>query len=73
MAKKTLGSKGGMNALPALANLVHSGNFNLHNKVKFVGNGIDGIEQGLDKLMKGVSGAKDVANVQLRSMRSDFS
>jgi NADPH:quinone reductase-like Zn-dependent oxidoreductase len=56
--RQILGTEGGENALPALASLIQSGRFKLPNKVEIVGNGPTGIQQGLDKLMKGVSGAK---------------
>jgi hypothetical protein len=43
-----------MNALPGLASLVESGRFELPVKVEVVGKGLDSIEKGLGKLMKGV-------------------
>ncbi|KAF4630467.1 hypothetical protein G7Y89_g7671 [Cudoniella acicularis] len=56
-APQIFGEKGGMNAMPGLTDLLQSGKFKLPVKVEVVGKGFDAIEHGLDKLMKGVSGA----------------
>ena len=61
--RQIFGATGGMNAIPALASLIESGKFKLPNKVEIVGKGFEGIEQGLDKIMKGVSGAKYVVSL----------
>jgi len=55
--------KGGMNALPFLAGLVESGKFKLPNRIEVVAIGFDGLEQGLNRSMKGVSGAKYVVSM----------
>ncbi|KAE9366305.1 GroES-like protein [Stipitochalara longipes BDJ] len=56
-------AKGGMNALPGLASLIERGKFKLPNKVEIVGKGAEGIELGLKKIIKGVSGAKYVVSM----------
>lgn len=55
-------AKGGMTAMPGLSNLVQSGIYKLPAKVEIFGKGFDAIEQGLDKLMTGVSGTKYVVS-----------
>ena len=62
-AQDIFGTKGGMNAMPGLANLVQSGKYKLPVKVEVVGKGFTTIDQGLDKLMKGVSGSKYVVTL----------
>jgi hypothetical protein len=46
-----------------LASLVQSGKYKLPVEVEVAGNGLDSIKQGLDKLMKGVSGTKYVVSL----------
>lgn len=61
--RQIFGAKGGMTAMPGLANLVQSGKYKLPIKVEVVGKGFETIERGLDKLMKGVSGTKYVVSL----------
>ena len=61
--QQILGAKGGMNAMPGLASLVQSGKYKLPVKAEVLGKGFNAIEQGLDKLMKGVSGTKYVVSL----------
>ncbi len=61
--RQIFGTKGGMTAMPSLASLLESGKYKLPVKVEVVGKGFDAIEQGLDKLMKGVSGTKYVVSL----------
>ena len=61
--QQIFGVKGGMSAMPGLASLVQSGKYKLPAKVEVLGNGFSTIEQGLDKLMKGVSGTKYVVSL----------
>lgn len=61
--RKILGAKGGMTAMPALAGLIANGKYKLPVAVETVGKGLDSIESGLNKLMKGVSGSKFVVSV----------
>ena len=61
--RQIFGAKGGINAIPILANLVESGRYKLPVKVEVVGKGFEGIEQGLDKIMKGVSGENYVVSM----------
>jgi NADPH:quinone reductase-like Zn-dependent oxidoreductase len=56
-------AKGGMTAMPGLASLIESRKYKLPVKVEVIGKGFDTIEQGLDKLMKGVSGTKYVVSL----------
>ena len=56
-------TKGGMNAMPGLASLVQSGRYKLPVEVEVLGKGFRTIDQGLDKLMKGVSGTKCVVTL----------
>ena len=56
-------TKGGMDALPGLANLVQNGKYKLPAKVEVLGKGFGTIEPGLDKLMKGASGTKYVVSL----------
>ncbi|MCJ1391899.1 hypothetical protein MMC18_004766 [Xylographa bjoerkii] len=56
-------AKGGMTAMPGLATLVQSGKYKLPLKVEVLGKGFDTLEQGLDKLMRGVSGTKYVVSL----------
>ena len=56
-------TKGGMNAMPGLGSLVQSGRYKLPVKVEVLGKGFKTIDQGLDKLMKGVSGTKYVVTL----------
>ena len=56
-------AKGGMNDMPGLASLVQSGEYKLPTKVEVVGKWFDSIEQGLEKLMRGVSGTKYVVSL----------
>ncbi len=65
--QQIFGAKGGMNAVPGLASLVQSGKYKLPAKVEVLGKGVNTIEQGLGKVMKGVSGTKYVVNLLLRS------
>ena len=62
-AQDIFGTKGGMNALPGLVSLVQSGKYKLPVKVDVLGKGFKTIDQGLDKLMKGVSGTKYVVSL----------
>ena len=57
------GTKGGMNAMPGLASLVQSGRYKLPVKVEVLGKGFKTIDQGLDRLMKGVSCTKYVVTL----------
>ena len=41
--------------MPGLANLIQSGRYKLPVKVEVLGKGFKTIDQGIDKLMKGVS------------------
>jgi hypothetical protein len=52
-----------MTAMSGLASLIESGKYKLPVKVEVIGKGFDTIEQGLDKLMKGVSGTKYVVSL----------
>lgn len=61
--QQIFGAKGGMNAMPGLASLVQSGKYKLPVKVEVLGKGFNTIEQGLEKLMKGVSGTKYVVSL----------
>jgi len=61
--RQIFGAKGGMTAMPGLSNLVQSGKYKLPIKVEIVGKGFDAIEQGLNKLMTGVSGTKYVVSL----------
>jgi len=61
--RQIFGAKGGMRAIPGLASLIESGKFKLPNKVKIVGKGVGGIELGLEKSKKGVSGVKLVVSM----------
>ena len=61
--RQIFGAKGGMAAMPGLASLVQSGKYMLPVKIEVLGTGFDVIEQGLGKLMKGVSGTKYVVSV----------
>ena len=61
--RQIFGAKGGMTAMPGLASLVQSGKYKLPIKVEVLGKGFDTIEQGLDKLMRGVSGTKYVVGL----------
>ena len=56
-------AKGGMNAMPGLANLVQSGKYKVPIKVESLGKGFNNIGQGLEKLKKGVSGTKYVVSL----------
>ena len=47
-----------MNALPGLVSFVQSGQYKLPVTVEVLGKGFKTIDQGLDKLMRGVSGTK---------------
>ena len=62
-SRQLFGAKGGMTAMAGLANLVQDGKYKVPLKVDVVGEGFDAIEQGLDKLMKGVSGTKFVVSL----------
>ena len=61
--QQIFGVKGGMNAMPGLVSLVQSGKYKLPVKVDVLGKGFKVIPQGLDKLMKGVSGTKYVVSL----------
>ena len=61
--QQIFGAKGGMNAMPGLASLLESGKYKLPVKIEVLGKGFSTIEQGLDKLMKGVSGTKYVVSL----------
>ena len=56
-------TKGGMKAMPGLADLVQSGRYKLPVKVEVLGEGFKTIDQGIDKLMKGVSRTKYVVTL----------
>lgn len=56
-------TKGGMAAMPSLTRLVESGNYKLPVKVEVLGKGFDAIEQSLEKLKEGISGAKYVVSL----------
>ena len=62
-AQDVFGTKGDMNAIPGLANLVQSGRYKLPVKVEVLGKGFKTINQGIGKLMKGVSCTKDVVSL----------
>ncbi|KAL9619881.1 MAG: hypothetical protein Q9160_005528 [Pyrenula sp. 1 TL-2023] len=57
------GVPGGMQAIRYLAQLVEEGKFQLPVKVEVVGNGLESIEGGLKRLMRGVSGMKLVVSL----------
>lgn len=61
--RQIFGAKGGMTAMPGLADLYQSGKYRLPVKVEVTGKGLDAIEPGLGKLMKGVSGCKYVVSL----------
>jgi len=61
--RQIFNAKGGMTAMPGLANLVQSGKYKVPIKVEVLGKGFDTIGQGLDKLMKGASGTKYVVSL----------
>ena len=61
--RQILGAKGGMTAMPGLASLVQSGKYKLPVKAEVIGNGFDTLGQGLDKLMRGVSGTKYIVSL----------
>lgn len=61
--RQTFSVKGGTSAVPALAILIESGKYKLPIKVEVLGKGFDTIEQGLEKLKKGVSGTKYVVSL----------
>ena len=61
--QQIFGVKGGMSAMPGLASLLQSGKYKVPAKVGVLGKGFSTIEQGLDKLMKGVSGTKYVVSL----------
>ena len=52
-----------MSAMPGLADLYQSGKYKLPVKVEVTGKGLDAIEPGLGRLMKGVSGCKYVVSL----------
>lgn len=56
-------TKGGTAAMSGLASLMLSAKYKLPVNVEVVGDGFDAIEQGLNKLMKGVSGTKYVVSL----------
>jgi hypothetical protein len=62
-ARQVFGAKGGMNALPALANLIENNQFKLPNRVEVVAQGFHEIQKGIDVNMKGVSGFKCVVSL----------
>ena len=59
-AKQIFDTKGGM---ASLTSLVQSGKYKVPIKVEILGAGFDAIEQGLDKLTKGISGTKYVVSL----------
>jgi len=63
LGRQIFGTRGGMNAFPGLVSLIETGKFKLPNKVEIVGTGFEGIEPGLEKNSKGVSGAKYVVSM----------
>jgi hypothetical protein len=63
VARQMFGAKGGMTAIPGLASLVQSGKYKLPVRVEVVGKGLESIERGLDKLIKGVSGTKYIVSL----------
>ena len=62
-AQGIFGTKGGMSAMPSLASLVQSGKSKLPVKVEVFGKRFKFIDQGLDKLMEGVSGTEYVVTL----------
>lgn len=62
-ARQVFGTKGGMSALPALAELIENNQFKLPNRVEVVAKGFHEIQKGLDVNMKGVSGLKCVVSL----------
>ena len=63
MGRQIFGAKGGVTALPALAELVQAGKFKLPVKVEVIGKGFDALDGGLTRLMRGTSGTKFVVAV----------
>ena len=61
--RQIFAAKGGISAMRSLAELVQSGKYQLPVKVEVLGKGFPAIEQGLDKLMRGVSGTKFVVSL----------
>ena len=57
-AKDVFSTNGGMNAMSGLVGLVEDGKYKLPVKVEVLGKGFQTIDQGLDKLKRGVSGIK---------------
>lgn len=49
--------------MPGLADLVQSGKYRLFIKVEVLGKGFGTLEQGSDKLMRGISGTKYVVSL----------
>ena len=49
--------------MPGLTNLIQSGKYKIPVKIEVLGKGFKTIDQGLDKLMKGVSGTKYVVTL----------
>ena len=52
--------------------LVQSGKYRLFIKVEVLGKGFGTLEQGLDKLMRGIRGTKYVVSLKPWSMQSDW-
>ncbi|KAL9060305.1 MAG: hypothetical protein Q9162_000709 [Coniocarpon cinnabarinum] len=61
--RKLLEAKGGINMMAGLASLVQSGQYRLPVRNVVTSKGLDSLEQGLEKLQKGVSGAKYVVSL----------
>ncbi|KAJ5584927.1 uncharacterized protein N7459_004727 [Penicillium hispanicum] len=62
--RQIFGTEGGLAVLSNLTSLLESGQFKLPTKVEVVGHGLEAIQPGLDRLMKGgVSGNKYVVGV----------
>lgn len=63
MGAQTIQTDGGSNAMPYIANLIEEGKYKLPIKVEVVGEGLESIEGGIEKLEQGVSGTKLVVTI----------
>lgn len=61
--RQTFGLPGGLAAMPALAKLVEEGEYKLPVRVEVIGTGFEAIDQGLNRLIGGVSGTKLVVSL----------
>lgn len=61
--RAVFGVPGGLQAMGYLAQLVEEGRFKVPVKVEVVGEGLESIEGGLERLMKGTSGTKLVVSL----------